>query len=270
MNSVSKRYLRRVYRLLLVFGFDVRKFLFSIKGSFLYVKGFLEFISAQSKSEHQFKKIKFDPVLDDWYDLAGKAKGHYFHQDLIIAQSIYENNPNKHIDVGSRIDGFVAHVASFREINVVDIRPLSSKHKAINFIQLDLMSELNDSFNECCDSLSCLHALEHFGVGRYGDPIAYDGYLKGLENLTKMVKCNGKLYLSVPIGEECINFNAHRVFSLGYILGLLANNFVLDKFSYVDDSGDLHEDISISDKDKRDSFDCEYGCGIFELTKQLL
>jgi hypothetical protein len=31
-----------------------------------------------------------------------------------------------------------------------------------------------------CDSLSCLHALEHFGLGRYGDPIDPRGHEKGI------------------------------------------------------------------------------------------
>jgi len=267
MKSLSNRFLRRTYRLLLVFGFDIRKFIYAIKGSFFYFKGFCRFYLEHRKATYKFKKIKFDPVLDNWYTLAGNAKGHYFHQDLIIAQSIYKNNPNKHIDVGSRIDGFIAHVASFREIFIADIRDFSSTNKAIHYLQVDLMSELDIDLRECCDSLSCLHALEHFGVGRYGDPISYEGYLSGLENLTKMLQVKGKLYISVPIGEECINFNAHRIFSLGYFLDLLEKNFVLDKFSYVDDNGDLHENINIAEKDKKDSFNCEYGCGIFELTK---
>jgi len=265
---MSRAYIRRIYKLMLVFGFDIRKLLLAIKGSFLYTKGFLKLISQHRKSDYKFKTIKFDPILDDWLDKAGTAKGHYFHQDLIVAQSIYQNNPHKHIDIGSRIDGFVAHVASFREIYVVDIRPLRSTHKCINFIQLDLMDKLPQSFSKCCDSLSCLHALEHFGMGRYSDPIDYDGYVKGIENLTKILKPQGILYLSVPIGEECINFNAHRIFSIKRVLDLTNDDFILKRFSYVDDEGDLHSDVKLSIKDKENSFNCIYGCGIFELIRK--
>ena len=46
---------------------------------------------------------------------------------------IYNSKPKRHIDVGSRVDGFVAHVASFREIEVFDVRPLEkSIHQNIN------------------------------------------------------------------------------------------------------------------------------------------
>src|SRR4051812_40066778 len=59
---------------------------------------------------------KLYPCLIDRSDDSGVAKGHYFHQDLLVARKIFAANPARHIDVGSRVDGFVAHVASFREI----------------------------------------------------------------------------------------------------------------------------------------------------------
>ena len=60
-------------------------------------------------------------LLQDYSDNAGQNKGHYFHQDLLVAKMIYDTKPRRHIDIGSRLDGFVAHVASFREIEVFDI-----------------------------------------------------------------------------------------------------------------------------------------------------
>jgi hypothetical protein len=65
------------------------------------------------------------PILSDYGENAGTAKGHYFHQDLLVASLICANNPDHHIDIGSRIDGFVAHVAAFRKIEVFDVRPLA-------------------------------------------------------------------------------------------------------------------------------------------------
>ena len=56
------------------------------------------------------------PCLRDRYEAGGVASGHYFHQDLLVAQWLNAANPQRHIDVGSRVDGFVAHVAAFREI----------------------------------------------------------------------------------------------------------------------------------------------------------
>jgi len=177
------------------------------------------------------------------------------------------NNPQMHYDVGSRIDGFVAHIASFRKIYVLDIRHLQSKTSNIIFEQQDFMASLKDNLRECTDSLSCLHALEHFGLGRYGDSLDYNGYLKGLDNLYWMLKPNGKLYFSVPIGKQRIEFNAHRIFSVKYLLGLFNGRYEIDNFSYVDDVGDLHENVELNQMNIENNFNCKYGCGIFEMRK---
>jgi len=207
------------------------------------------------------------PCLHDRFTKSGSDKGHYFHQDLLVARRIYLNNPSIHVDVGSRVDGFVAHVASFRPIIVLDIRPLSSTMPNIGFMQADLMAPIDGKLVDYCDSLSCLHALEHFGLGRYGDPVNYDGYFLGLNNLWTMLKKGGKLYLSVPIGPQRIEFNAHRVFSVSFLLECFAGKYHIDQFSFVDDQGDLHENIPITDTEANNNFGCVYGCGIFEMTK---
>ena len=103
--------------------------------------------------------IKLDqPIYDDFYKQAGTASGHYFHQDLLVASFIHQAKPIRHMDVGSSIEGFVSHVASFRNIEIIDIRPVKiTAHPQIKFTQGNLMS-LDSSLIEVCDSLSCLHA----------------------------------------------------------------------------------------------------------------
>ncbi|MEI6647766.1 MAG: DUF268 domain-containing protein [bacterium] len=208
------------------------------------------------------------PCFHEHLEESGSGKGDYFYQDLIVAQRIFKINPARHVDVGSRIDGFVAHVASFRPIEVIDIRPLLCKIPNVRFIQQNMMTPLCDHLVDYCDSLSCLHAIEHFGLGRYGDPLCIDGHLKGLQQLNKILKPNGKFYISVPIGPQRIEYNAHRVFSIKYLLDLFSEDYQLDRFSYVDDKGELHEDASLSSPQIETNFGCWYGCGIFELTKQ--
>ena len=208
----------------------------------------------------------FYPCLMDRDEESGTALGHYFHQDLLIAQRIFQNNPVKHVDIGSRIDGFVSHIASFRKIEVFDIRPLDRNIRNIDFRQADFQNT-KYPFEDYCDSISCLHALEHFGLGRYGDMINFKGHLTGLDNIRHMLKSKGKCYISVPIGKQRIEFNAHRVFSMDYLLNLLQGTFHIDMFSYVNDKGLLTENVDLSNDAVRENFGCVYGCGIFELTK---
>lgn len=225
-------------------------------------------LKRQNRAAGRPFRLRFSmPCLRDRYEDGGSARGHYFHQDLLVARRIFAHNPERHMDVGSRVDGFVAHVAAFREIEVFDIRPMSVMVPGIRFRQMDLMNP-SEEFAECCDSLSCLHAIEHFGLGRYGDPVDIDGHLKGFHGLSKVLKPGGMLYLSAPIGPERIEFNGHRVFAIQTLLDLAHVEYELVGFSYVDDAGALHENVAITPEHAADSFGCLYGCGIFEFRKR--
>lgn len=118
-----------------------------------------------------------------------------------------------------------------------------------------------------CDSVSSLHAIEHFGLGRYGDKLDCNGHLKGLNHIHQMLKQGGKFYFSVPIGEQRIEFNAHRVFAVKYLIELIQDKYSINSFSYVDDKGDLFRDIPLKSEGIASNYGCNYGCGIFELTK---
>jgi hypothetical protein len=163
---------------------------------------------------------------------------------------------------------------------VVDIRPLESKTPNIIFMQQDYMAPLQEKMVNVCDSLSSLSVLEHFGLGRYGDPINYNGHLVGLENMHRTLKIGGKFYLAVPIGlPQRIVFNAHRIFSVKYLLQQFEGKFHVDRFSIVDDGGDLHENLPLTAQAIDNNFGvaihggrvCSnrmgYGSGIFEMTK---
>jgi SAM-dependent methyltransferase len=223
-------------------------------------------LKQQKGNDITFRFGNIYPILTDKYQDGGTMSGHYFHQDLYVAGLIYRNNPKKHLDIGSRTDGFVAHVASFRNIEIIDIRNIKSKVKNINFKQADLMklpTDMVDSY----DSISSLHAIEHFGLGRYNDPIDYFGHLKAIDNITKILQKGGVFYFSVPIGPQRIEFNAHRVFSLEYLIKHLSKNYTIQTFSYIDDNGDFFEDVELNEITIKSNFNCTYGCGIFVLTK---
>ena len=206
-------------------------------------------------------------MLTDYDAEAGSASGHYFHQDLLVASLIHARNPARHIDIGSRIDGFVAHVAAFRNIEVMDIRALDGVgHRNISFIRANLMEQGGTESN-MTDSVSCLHAIEHFGLGRYGDPLDPDGYLKGFRNIVRMLRPGGTLYISFPIGRANeVHFNAHRVFHPRDIFGWAADPgcLRLERFDFVDDGGGLHTDVDVRSVD----LDVSYGCGIYTFEKQ--
>ena len=254
------------YRIGRMLGIDPRATAKTMRHLAPFFRDLRAFREATAHAETKMDFGDYFPCLGEASSDSGTATGHYFHQDLLVARRIFQRSPERHIDIGSRVDGFVAHVAAFRKIEVLDIRANANKVPNIEFRQADLMA-LPPEYVQCTDSASCLHALEHVGLGRYGDPIDPDGHLKGLAALTSIVRPGGMLYLSTPIGPQRIEFNAHRVFAIDYLCELTREAFDLVAFSYVDDAGDLHENVAL-DVGAPDNFGCSYGCGIFELRRR--
>jgi hypothetical protein len=87
-----------------------------------------------------------------------------------------------------------------------------------------------------------LHAIEHFGLGRYGDPIDVNGYKSGLKNMAALLQDDGIFYLSTPIGVNRVEFNANRVFDPKIILDeAKINNLEIQKLIVI------HADCSLSE-----------------------
>jgi len=218
----------------------------------------------------QYKRLngKIDyllPIIGENMETSGQTIPHYFYQDLIVASYIFKHKPLKHVDIGSRLDGFVSHVASFREIEVFDIRDNKINHKNIKFNKLDL-NNINKELENYTDSLSCLHTIEHFGLGRYGDLIDPNGYKKGLENLYRILKKNGLLYISIPISKKTkVVFNSERIF---HPLDILEWNtelgLNLERFDYIDDDENIFYDVNLFQLDINHLIN---GCGIYTFIK---
>jgi SAM-dependent methyltransferase len=267
-KNIMKLFLKRMYKTSVEYGFDPKKLVIMLKAKMnkTFVTDKQEFLR-QKGTDNSFQWGRLYPILTCKQDEGGSMKGDYFHQDLYVAQQIFKAKPKKHLDIGSRTDGFVAHVAAFREIELIDIRPINSQVRNIIFRRADLMC-MPEDMRDYCDSISSLHAIEHFGLGRYNDPIDYFGYLKGIENITQILKTGGIFYFSVPIGPQRVEFNAHRVFSLDYLIRILSPSYTIQSFSYVNDMGDLIENAELTEQSIQSNFSCWYGCGIFTLVKK--
>jgi SAM-dependent methyltransferase len=201
------------------------------------------------------------PCLLDRHADSGAYDRHYFHQDLWAARKIHAARPARHVDVGSRLDGFVAHLLTFMPVTVIDVRPLSSRVSGLSFQQADA-TDMAPFADGSIASLSCLHALEHFGLGRYGDPVEPSAWARALGSFSRVLAPGGRLYLSLPVGRQRLEFNAHRVFAPETILQA-SRGLELLSFSAVNDAGDFAEDAEPSAYDG-----ARYACGMFELAKR--
>lgn len=242
------------------FGIDPIKAFRSLRGFPRYVRDLIRFRAIYSG------RLEFKPCLFDWYEEGGTTKSEYFWQDLLVARMIFSANPKMHVDIGSRVDGFVAHVASFRKIEVLDFRPITANIPGVIFTQADLMNP-PENLTGYCDSLSCLHALEHFGLGRYGDPVDPNGFERGFVNMAGLLRQDGIFYLSVPIGLERVEFNANRVFDPRTIVNMgLKNSLQLSTLTVIQPGGTV-EILALDELHLSDLASQRYALGIFIFVK---
>ena len=245
------------------FGLDPLLFFRSLRGLPRFAYDWLKFRRSYSGT------LTLMPCLHDRYEEGGATKNEYFWQDLLVAHWVFNANPQRHVDIGSRVDGFVAHVASFREIEVFDVRPINTQIPGVLFNQADLMNRdgLPNSDTGYCDSLSCLHAIEHFGLGRYGDPIDPKGYERGIANMALLLKPGGVFYLSTPIGCERVEFNANRVFDPRNLIRLAnGHGLRLKQLSVIGAGGEVRE-VQVNPETMQALAETTYNLGIFVFTK---
>lgn len=202
------------------------------------------------------------PCLLDRYSEAGTADIHYFLQDIEVAKLVIKDRPSMHYDVGSRIDGFITHLlAAGINVTIMDVRPFPVQYPGLYCMQTDAMT-MEQVENESINSISSLHAIEHFGLGRYGDPIDVNGWKKALMQFKRVLRPCGILYLSVPIGNENrLVFNAHRIFNPNTIMNEM-KGFNLEEFFYIKNYA------VFKTKPEMYSETADYLCGIFVFRKK--
>ena len=183
---------------------------------------------------------------------------HYFYQDIWAGRKIFASNTPHHYDVGSLIS-LIGHLTTFTKVTFIDIRPLHAKLKNLDSRKGDIL-HLPFKDNSLL-SLSCLHVAEHIGLGRYGDRLDPNGTLKACRELARVLRPQGKLYFSLPLGKSRVCFNAHRIHTVEQILEYFKDLHLIE-LSGVDDKGNYHEHINRKLFEK-----ANYACGLFIFTK---
>jgi SAM-dependent methyltransferase len=197
------------------------------------------------------------PCLGDWVAHT-PFDAHYFYQGAWLARKVAADKPQRHVDIGSSVMT-IGVLSGFVETEFVDFRPLQANLSGLHPRAGNILA-LSYADNALA-SLSCLHVIEHIGLGRYGDDIDPEGSRKAARELQRVLRGGGSLYLSLPVGRERVCFNAHRVHHPASVLQMF-DGLQLADFSCVDDGGQLHEHVQ---PDFAAAFD--YGCGLFHFRK---
>jgi len=226
---------------------------------FLYLPRYLKALFGYRKLNPE-AKISFrdlHPCLVDW-TIATPFDPHYFYQGAWTARKLKYAAPENHVDIASSVL-MVSVLSAFVNTIFVDYRPLLANLSGLTSIPGNILSLPFE--DQSVSSLSCLHVIEHIGLGRYGDPLDHLGSDKAAQELQRVLMLGANLYVSMPIGRERVCFNAHRIYSPSSILRMFASLKLVD-FSFIDDDGKFHQDAIL---ERANSL--EYGCGLFHFQK---
>jgi SAM-dependent methyltransferase len=186
---------------------------------------------------------------------------HYVYHTSWAARVLAETRPERHVDVSSSLY-FGGIVSAFVPVDFYDYRPADLELPGFSSNRGDLTAlPFPDG---SVPSLSCMHTVEHVGLGRYGDPVDPDGDVKAARELARVLSPGGALLFVVPAAEKpLIEFNAHRIYSYAAVLDLFPG-LVLKEFSLIPE----HAGPLIRNADPKLLAGESYACGCFVFTKE--
>ncbi len=229
------------------------------------IPGLEEFKLMAAKGQQRFVFREEDnyPCLDDNTGVTDFDR-HYIYHPAWAARIVKEINPEFHVDISSTLH-FSSILSSFIPVRFYDYRPANLSLDNLACAKADLMS-LSFASNSI-NSLSCMHTVEHIGLGRYGDKIDYDGDLKAVTELARVIEKGGNLLFVVPLGAIArIQFNAHRIYTKQSVIEMMEiNGMKLKEFTLIperEEDGGLVPDPSDELINKQ-----AYGCGCFWFIK---
>jgi len=200
----------------------------------------------------QQEKIWTYPILFQRNEMGYDA--HYTYQAAWAARRIMTLGIQQHIDVSSDLR-FVTLLSAFVPVLYIEYRPVTIRLEGLQTQQGNALAL--PFADQSVSSISCLHVIEHIGLGRYGDPLDVNGSRNALAELERVVVPGGTLLLSVPIGRPRTVFNAHRIFDPN-VVQTFVPKMKLVEFSVVTTQGKLIERTS-----PMQFFNEEYACGLY-------
>jgi len=198
--------------------------------------------------------------LDDKTD-STSFDTHYVYHCAWAARVLAKTRPKSHVDISSSLN-FSTIVSAFVPVRFYDFRPPRLILPGLEVQRADLCALPLPTAS--IQSLSCMHVVEHIGLGRYGDPLDPDGDLKAIAELKRVMASGGSLLFVVPVGKPKLVFNGHRIYShrqiREYFGGLDLKQFVLIPDNAAE-TGILYDPTEERADAQR------YGCGCFWFQK---
>jgi SAM-dependent methyltransferase len=179
---------------------------------------------------------------------------HYVYHPAWALRKVLQIRPARHVDIGSTLH-FCAQLSAFVPVLFLDYRPAALELSGLSSQAGDLLALPFASGS--VESLSCMHTVEHVGLGRYGDPIDPRGDLKAMRELSRVLAPGGSLLFVVPVGRPRVNFNAHRVYRVEQVVESFPG-LELKEFTLIPDEGPM-----VANAPPALAAEQAWGCGCF-------
>lgn len=239
----------------------IKKIIRLVLSPFIFLD-YLKFKSADKKSRFKISAWDLYPKIRDKTIKTGFDR-HYVYHTSWAARKVREISPTKHIDISSSLY-FCGIVSAYVETEFYDYRPADLFLPNLKSLEGNLLGLPFESGS--VESISCMHTVEHIGLGRYGDTIDPDADIRAIEELKRVTKSGGNLIFVVPIGKTAkIEYNAHRIYAYNQVMNYF-DGFDLREFSLIpEDSNNGGIIIGASVSDIKDE---KYACGCFWFIKK--
>ena len=160
--------------------------------------------------------LAFDVSEAFRYDVGVHPESYVDLQCEFAARALARNRPAEILDVGSYRHFVLGLLASY-PVTTLDVR--SRKPSCHNEIVLTGDAKQLDLPSSSFDAVVSLCAIEHFGLGRYGDEFDIDADKKGVREMIRVLKPGGSLIFTTSItrGVPSIAFNAHKDYDYAMI-----------------------------------------------------
>lgn len=261
MSPKIKIFLKKIFPLGLLVAADKIKNRMLNKFRYIgFLKDWKQFKEASAKiGDNRFvlSTKNFYPILHEKGNTQDFDR-HYTYHPAWAARKLKEINPDFHTDISSTLN-FSTLVSAFIPVKFYDYRAADITLSNFSSGSADLL-KLPFADNSI-KSLSCMHTLEHVGLGRYGDPIDPISDMKAMKELERVLAVGGNLLIVVPVGKPTVQFNSQRIYSYDQVVSSFSHLQVRE-FTLLTDDGKL-----IFDADKALVEKQVYGCGCFWFIK---
>lgn len=191
-----------------------------------------------------------DTMRKDWVIVYQNLMCFKLINDILASDPNFREGRRKLLDVGSNFST-VSFLSVYFDVAYLECRndlPPDSYWKlpGIPLTLLNGEAQNIPTDDGSVDMITCLHALEHFGLGRYGDTIDYYGDQKALNEYERIMSDDGYLLLSVPFSPNDsprIQFHDQRIYHYSTIDQMLdAAGFEVKEHMFVYPIGGLRDE----------------------------